>query len=59
VRVQALSINALDLLVVKGIIPVQLPHLPICDAAGTMEALLTKTKYPVAPLLATRGVSFW
>lgn len=39
VRVQALSLNALDLLVVQGIIPVQLPHLPISDAAGTVEAV--------------------
>ncbi|TGE22714.1 zinc-dependent alcohol dehydrogenase family protein [Hymenobacter metallicola] len=39
VRVQALSLNALDLMVIQGSVPVKLPHLPICDAAGIVEAL--------------------
>lgn len=40
-RVQALALNALDLLVIKGIInpDLPLPHVPICDAAGTVAAV--------------------
>ncbi|TVT39323.1 NAD(P)-dependent alcohol dehydrogenase [Hymenobacter setariae] len=40
-RVQALSLNALDLLVIKGAInpELPLPHIPICDAAGTIAAV--------------------
>lgn len=40
-QVQALSLNALDLLVVKGIINpgLSLPHVPVCDAAGTVAAV--------------------
>lgn len=40
-QVRALSLNALDLLVIKGIINpgLALPHVPICDAAGTVVAV--------------------
>lgn len=40
-RVRALSLNAVDLLVIKGIINphLPLPHVPICDAAGTVVAV--------------------
>lgn len=40
-RVGALSLNALDLLVIKGVInpTMPLPHVPICDAAGTVVAV--------------------
>lgn len=42
-QVRALSLNALDLLVIKGIINpgLPLPHVPICDAAGTVVAVGT------------------
>ncbi len=40
-HVRALSLNALDLLVIKGLInpDLPLPHVPICDAAGTVAAV--------------------
>ena len=40
-QVRALSLNALDLLVIKGILNpgLALPHVPICDAAGTVVAV--------------------
>lgn len=39
VQVKAVSLNALDLLVIKGIIPTKQPHVPICDGAGTVVAV--------------------
>lgn len=41
VKVQALSLNAVDLLVIKGVINsgLPLPFVPICDAAGSVAAV--------------------
>ncbi len=40
VKIEAASLNYLDLLVVKGLVnpDIPLPYIPVCDGAGVVEA---------------------
>lgn len=61
VKVQAVSLNYVDLLVIKGLLnPMPLPYVPVCDGASVVEQVgLAVTAFKAGDAVATTFIPDW